>query len=193
MHKLFSAAGGAIPVYGLTALLLGLDQLSKSLILASLAYGSSRPLLAPWLYLTHVHNIGAAFSIFEGQKLWLSGIALAVSIWIVVYERRLQQRHPLQLAALACILAGSLGNLTDRLRLGHVIDFLDLHGGGRNIWPIFNVADICINFGVGLLVLYFWRHPESRSDGPEPGPEHLSESKEERSLTPVSEASITES
>ena len=64
-----------------------------------------------------------------------------------------------------------------RLRIGHVVDFLDLHSGGRNIWPIFNVADICINIGVVLLILYFWRYPEP---------------KEERSL-PTPEASIKQS
>lgn len=164
-------------VYGLAACLFSLDQLSKWLVIEHLPFGQPRAVIEPWLYFTHVHNIGAAFSLLEGQKLWLSAIALGVAGWIVWYERRLQVRHPMHLAALACILAGALGNLCDRLRIGHVVDFVDLHSGGRNIWPIFNVADICINIGVVLLILYFWRYPEP---------------KEERSL-PTPEASIEQS
>jgi signal peptidase II len=148
----------ALPVYGLAALLFALDQLSKSWIASRLPLGASQPWLGDWLYLTHVQNQGAAFSLFDGQKLVLSTIALLVIAGIVVYERRLQQRSWLQLAAMGCILAGAIGNLTDRLRLGHVVDFFDLHVHGRNIWPIFNVADISINLGVALLILFYWRH-----------------------------------
>lgn len=181
----------ALPAYGTAALLFGLDQFTKWQIAATMPFRSSRPLLGEWLYLTHVHNEGAAFSFLDGQKLVLSVIALAVIAAIVVYERRLKQKSPLQLAALGCILAGSLGNLTDRLRLGHVIDFLDLHAKGRNIWPIFNVADMCINLGVVLLVLYFWRHPEPpalAAGGPAP----KSRFKEERGAGPHVDASIKE-
>lgn len=154
----------ALLVYGLTLFLLGLDQLSKFWVNTQLPFGIPQPFLEPWLYFTHVHNDGAAFSILRGQKWVLSLIALSVSLWLVIYERRLTQRHPMHLAALGCILAGALGNLIDRLRFGYVIDFLDLHRDGRNIWPIFNVADMCINLGVALLILYFWRHPEPHKE-----------------------------
>ncbi|PKL79961.1 MAG: signal peptidase II [Candidatus Melainabacteria bacterium HGW-Melainabacteria-1] len=173
--------------YGLVLMFLGLDQISKLLVLAYLPFGIPQPVLGNWFYFTQVHNIGAAFSILEGQKLWLSLIAGAVSIWILRYAHSLSRRHPLQLAALACILAGALGNLTDRLRLGYVVDFLDLHAGGRNIWPIFNVADMCINLGVGLLLLYFWRYEPKLNEGMLEEP-----SKEERSIISSSEASIKE-
>jgi signal peptidase II len=159
-----SDSQGTLIVYGLAALLFGLDQLSKALVLSHLSFRVPYPVLEPWLYFTHVYNIGAAFSMFEGQKFLLSGIALAVAGWIIWHERRLQERHPLHLAALGCILAGALGNVADRLRLGHVVDFIDIHNAGGNIWPIFNVADMCINLGVGLLVLYFWRYPESKEE-----------------------------
>lgn len=177
-----------LPVYGLAALLFGLDQLSKHLVVTYLPFRGSVPALAPWLYFTHVRNIGAAFSIFEGQKFLLSLIALAVIGWLLVFERRLRNRHPLMLGALACILAGAAGNLCDRLRLGYVVDFLDLHARGGNIWPIFNVADICINLGVGLLLLYFWRYDNA---GPAPAGPRPGNLKEERSLA-AAEASITE-
>lgn len=173
-----------LPTYGTAAVLFGLDQWSKWSIQQNLPFRMSKPLAGDWLYLTHVHNEGAAFSLLDGQKLGLSLIALTVMGAIVFYERRLKQRHRLQLIALGCILAGALGNLTDRLRLGHVVDFLDLHAHGRNIWPIFNVADISINLGVALLVLYFWRSSESNGAA---APAILKQ--EERSPSPRSEAS----
>lgn len=169
-----SSVISALSVYGLAGLLFSLDQLSKWLVLKHLPFGQPHVIFEPWLYFTHVHNIGAAFSILEGQKFWLSTIALGVTGWIIWHERHLKNRHPIHLAALSFILAGALGNLSDRLRIGHVVDFIDLHNRSGNIWPIFNVADICINVGVALLILYFWRYPESQ---------------EERSL-PHSEASI---
>lgn len=158
-------------VYGLATCLFSLDQLSKWLVIEHLPFGQPRAVIEPWLYFTHVHNIGAAFSLLEGQKFALSAIALGVAGWIVWHERRLQVRHPMHLAALACILAGALGNLSDRLRLGHVVDFLDLHNAQGNIWPIFNVADICINVGVALLIFYFWRYPEPKEERSLPAPE----------------------
>jgi len=156
----------ALLCYGLALLLLAVDQISKAWIYQQLPFGNPQPIFEPWLYFTHVHNDGAAFSIMRGKKWLLSLIALAVAIWVVQYERRLKIRHPLHLMGLACILAGALGNMVDRFRLGFVVDFLDLHYAGRNIWPIFNVADICINLGVGLLIFYFWRYPEPASQEP---------------------------
>jgi len=164
-----SSARAALLVYVLAAVLIALDQASK-LWAVTLPFRLPQPALEPWLYFTYVHNDGAAFSFLSGQRWLLSAIALGVSVWIVIYERRLQARHPLHLAGLACILAGALGNVMDRIRLGYVIDFLDLHHGGRNIWPIFNVADICINLGVALLILYFWTHPEVKPDSAQSAP-----------------------
>lgn len=159
-HLSLKSWQAALLCYGLALFLLGLDQASKWWVYHDLPFGIPQPAFEPWLYFTHVHNDGAAFSMLRGKKWILSLIALGVSLWVVQYERRLKFRHPIHLAGLACILAGALGNVIDRLRLGFVVDFLDLHHAGRNIWPIFNVADICINLGVGLLIFYFWRIPE---------------------------------
>lgn len=159
-----SSRQSALLVYSLMLVLLILDQVTKLWTVQNLPFAIPQPAIEPWLYFTHVHNDGAAFSFMRGQRWPLSLIALGVAAWIVVYERRLKHRHPLHLVGLACILSGALGNVMDRIRLGYVIDFLDLHYGGRNIWPIFNVADICINIGVALLILYFWFHPDNQSD-----------------------------
>lgn len=151
----------ALLCYGLALFLIALDQGSKWWVYQELPFGVPQPVFEPWLYFTHVHNDGAAFSILRGKKWVLSLIALGVAFWVVRYERQLTFRHPIHLTGLACILAGALGNVSDRFRLGFVVDFLDLHYAGRNIWPIFNVADMCINLGVGLLIFYFWRFPEN--------------------------------
>ena len=143
-------------VYIIAALLLGLDQCSKHFVSNNFTLGFSKPVIDPWLYFTFVTNDGAAFSIFKGQMIWLSVVAIAVVIGIVIYERRLPPDRPVSLLiSLGFLLGGALGNLIDRLRLGYVIDFLDLHNQGHNIWPIFNVADISINVGVALLFLYY--------------------------------------
>lgn len=156
----FSPRKAALFCYGLALFMLALDQISKWLVFHHLPFGIPQPALPPWLYFTHVHNDGAAFSLLRGKKWVLTLIAFGVAFWVINYERHLKFRHPLHLAGLGFILAGALGNVVDRLRLGFVVDFMDLHHGGRNIWPIFNVADICINLGVISLLLYFWLFPE---------------------------------
>ena len=147
-------------MYLCAALLLALDQWTKFWVVENLTLGAPVPVVEPFLFYRYVTNDGAAFSILRGQKWILSLIAGGVSCWILFYASRLKQRQPMHIFALAAILAGALGNLIDRLRLGYVVDFVDLHYKGGNIWPIFNVADICINLGVALLILYFLLYPE---------------------------------
>jgi signal peptidase II len=102
------------------------------------------------------HNTGAAFSFLRdagGWQRWLfSVLALAVSVALLQWLRRLPRRANLLASALACILAGALGNLLDRLRLGYVIDFIQVHWR-EHYFPAFNVADSAITIGAGLLLL----------------------------------------
>lgn len=99
------------------------------------------------------HNTGAAFSFLAGaggwQRWFFTAIAVAISAAIVVLLPR--QRDPWMSAALALVLGGALGNLYDRLTLGRVVDFVQLHASGY-YWPAFNVADSAITVGVLLLV-----------------------------------------
>lgn len=172
--------------YLLALVLLGLDQATKLWVMDTLPFGQPNPAIEPWLYFTHVHNDGAAFSILRGQKWILSAIALGVSAWIAVHHWRLPAPSRAQVAGLAFVWAGAVGNVIDRLRLGYVIDFLDLHWQGRNIWPIFNVADICINIGVALLILYFWTHPEEQTDAQDSKVEPTQEEEEAQTLSDAS-------
>ncbi|MFC1957221.1 signal peptidase II [Chloroflexota bacterium] len=123
------------------------DQLSKAWIRANLAGGESLP--AEGLFrLTRVHNSGAAFGLFQGQSFSLTIIALigiiVVPLFALVFYRRfpfLDSRFVKPVFGL--ILGGTAGNLIDRLRLGHVTDFIDI-----GIWPAFNIADSAIVIGV---------------------------------------------
>jgi signal peptidase II len=85
------------------------------------------------------------------QRYFLSGISVIASVAIILWMRRIDRTHLLKLISLSMILAGAIGNLIDRLVLGYVIDFIDLHYQ-TFYWPVFNVADILISLGVVLLI-----------------------------------------
>ncbi len=152
------ALGGWLLV---AALVIGLDQLTKVLAEHYLVYGQSLPVL-PHFDLTLAYNTGAAFSFLADaggwQRWFFTVLALLVSAFIIVWLRRLGPQEKATALALALILGGALGNLIDRLRLGHVIDFIDLYYGSYH-WPAFNLADSAITVGAALLVMtgVFWR------------------------------------
>ena len=137
-------------------LLLGLDQWTKWLVARSVALYEMITVL-PVLDITHAQNLGAAFNFLARaggwQRWFFTVLALGVSGAIVYYLRRLNSRaQPLQCAGLVMIAAGAVGNLVDRLRLGHVVDFVHVHWGSAE-FPSFNVADSCITVGAGLIIL----------------------------------------
>ena len=140
----------------LTLGVIGLDQLTKQLIVARFEYAERLELL-PVLDFTLVYNTGAAFSFLAGESGWqrwfFAVLAIVVSVVILFWLKRLKARtQGLLSCALALILGGAIGNVIDRLRLGHVIDFIHAHWG--DAWfPAFNVADAAISVGAGLLLL----------------------------------------
>ncbi|MGQ9685714.1 MAG: signal peptidase II [Thiobacillaceae bacterium] len=138
----------------LTAVVLMLDQASKVAVQAYLAPYQDVVAIAPFFNLVHVHNTGAAFSLFANQDGWqrwfFLGVALVASVVILWLLHGTRGRTPFCIA-LALILGGALGNVIDRLAYGHVIDFLDFHIAGWH-WPAFNMADSAITVGAGLLI-----------------------------------------
>ena len=133
----------------LAAVVLLLDQSSKSLIVAWLDWGESWP-AEGFLRFTHARNTGTAFSLFQGHSNILSIVAVfAVGILLWVYATTGARSFVLRLA-LGLQLGGALGNLLDRLQQGYVTDFIDV-----GWWPIFNVADSAISIGIVLMVWYF--------------------------------------
>ena len=141
--------------FWLAAAIIAADQLTKWLVLGYFDNRHPREELTGFLNLVLVFNKGAAFSLFAQAPGWqtpmLVGFALIASVIVSV----LILRHPekrLQCLGLALILGGALGNLIDRLRFGHVVDFLDFHALGWH-WPAFNVADSAICVGAVILIL----------------------------------------
>lgn len=144
-----------------------LDQVTKSV--ASNQLDLFQPLqLFTGFNFTLMHNKGAAFSLFSDHSGWqrwfFSVVAIVVSIGIVVWMKRLPAKHKLTAISLALILGGAIGNVLDRLLLGHVIDFIDIYYFANNCligfsstgsechWPAFNIADSAISVGAVLLI-----------------------------------------
>ena len=137
--------------------LLGLDQWLKALVTARLALGESMPLLPGVVELMLVHNYGAAWSSFSGQRWLLVAVTGAIVLAVAVLLARRVMRHPLGDAAGFLILSGGVGNIVDRVRLGYVVDMFHLEFWPT--YPVFNVADICIVCGTVLgAVYYLWLH-----------------------------------
>ena len=135
----------------------GLDQASKLWIVQHFALYESREVLPGFFNLTYLTNNGAAFSILAGQPaLWRQtffiGAASVALVLILIVRRGYASQSGWYNLALALIAGGAIGNLIDRIRLGHVIDFLDFHVGASH-WPAFNVADSAITVGVVLFIL----------------------------------------
>ena len=132
-----------------------IDQATKLFIDRSMQLYDSIPVLTDFFNITYVRNRGAAFS-FLSDASWRLPFFMAVSvvaaIAILVAFHKLRDDQKLAQVSLAMIFAGAIGNLIDRVRLGEVIDFLDVHWY-RHHWPAFNVADSLICVGVFLLAL----------------------------------------
>jgi signal peptidase II len=115
--------------------------------------------LLPFFSITYVRNIGAAFSIFEGQRTMLAILALVICAVIVHMLYRSTRQQKLENFSLSLILGGALGNLFDRLYHGFVIDFLDVNFGDWH-YPTFNIADCAICVGIGLFILCSYKKPK---------------------------------
>jgi len=147
-------------IFFLSLPLYALDQWTKLMVLRSISPDEPRAVVPDFFNLVNVTNDGAAFGSFRGNNTFF--IVISAIAFLVVLALLVQQRPPdvWRDASLALLLAGILGNLTDRLLYGHVIDFLlfDLHMPYAHPWPAFNVADSCISIAVVSFVLHsFWQ------------------------------------
>ena len=137
----------------LLILILVADQISKYVIAANAAHFANLEIIPGFFYLTYVKNTGAAWSMLAGKRVLLSLIAataIAGMLWFLQKARK--ERNYLTMYALVLMIAGAAGNLIDRLMLGYVRDFLHFFPFGYD-FPVFNVADMSLCIGVGLLIL----------------------------------------
>jgi signal peptidase II len=137
------------------------DQLTKLAIIDALATRGRLEVISGYFDLVYTLNTGVSFGMFAGSPsivriLALSLVtlvALSVVIWFI---RMTDNRDKGFIVALAMVAGGAIGNLIDRVRLGGVVDFLDVYAGNYH-WPAFNVADAGITIGTGLILLCLWR------------------------------------
>lgn len=124
-----------------------LDQFTKYIVVENMALGESIPIIEEVFHLTYILNPGAAFGMFAHNRLFFIAIAVIV-IGIIIWARKEILASPWEVkAGCGLFLGGAIGNLIDRARQGLVIDFFDFR-----IWPVFNIADIAICIGVGLII-----------------------------------------
>jgi signal peptidase II len=141
--------------YGFALLVIVLDQWSKGIAESALDYG--RPLeVFSWFNLTLQYNTGAAFSFLSDaggwQRYFFTAVAILISMGIMGWLYVMPREQKLLAFALALILGGALGNVWDRLVLGHVVDFISVHYAGR-YFPAFNLADSAITLGAACMIL----------------------------------------
>ena len=132
---------GAIAVAALLA-----DQVTKQLVASTLGLDEEVHLIGPFS-IHHVQNSGIAFGLFASATAAVIALTTVAVAWMLIFFARSGARHPVLPAALGLLIGGSVSNLVDRVRLGHVTDFLDLR-----FWPAFNLADSFIVVGVGILL-----------------------------------------
>jgi len=124
-----------------------LDQITKYMIVSNMTEGMSIPIIDQVFHLTFVLNPGAAFGMLEHNREFFIIMAIAV-LMFVVYMRKKILEEPISIQiGIALFVGGALGNLIDRMQTGLVVDFFDFR-----IWPVFNVADIAICVGVGVMI-----------------------------------------
>lgn len=144
-----AAARGA----GIVAAIVLADQAVKGLVTRLLPLGASVPVVPGLMSLTHVENTGIAFGL-AGQMPLVVPAAIALTfLFLLFYTRPRWTRPPLVRTALALLAGGAVGNLIDRVRVGAVIDYLDIY-----VWPVFNLADLAVTTGAALLIASMvWR------------------------------------
>ena len=125
----------------------GADQLTKHIVSSELALDEEVHVLGPFS-IHHVQNSGIAFGLFASATAVVTLLTAVAVTWMLVFFARSGARHPVLPAALGLLIGGSVSNLVDRVRLGHVTDFLDFER-----WPAFNLADTFIVVGVAALLL----------------------------------------
>jgi signal peptidase II len=154
----------AWPWFAAAAAIVAADQLAKAVVLSSLAYGQ-RIEVTPFFNLVLVFNKGAAFSFLADAPGWQTWLFAGFAVTAAAVVSYLIVKHPGRVffcSGLTLILGGAIGNLIDRLRFGHVVDFLDFHALGWH-WPAFNVADSGITVGAIVLILESFVHHEERA------------------------------
>lgn len=125
-----------------------MDQLSKYIVEENMRLGMSIPVIPDIFHITYILNPGAAFGILENQRWFFVAVALLLLVVVGYFYDRFKRESRMTQWGIALLFGGAAGNLIDRVKTGYVVDFFDFR-----IWPIFNIADIAIVIGVGLIMI----------------------------------------
>jgi signal peptidase II len=150
----------------ITLLVLVLDNLTKYFVSTAIDLNSSIEIIRGYARLTYVRNFGVAFGYFKDPgSAWkpylLAGLAVVAVVVIIIYSCRMPLERVLLQVALAVTMGGILGNFTDRIMRGWVVDFIDLHIKDTFSWPTFNVADSAITIGIAILLIDTLKHQDA--------------------------------
>lgn len=137
----------------IAAVIIALDQLTKYLIRINIPIGASLDEVCR-VTIVHISNTGAAFGLFPGNAIILTVVAFIGLIVIFIFYRYISKSSLLAAISLGLIFGGALGNQVDRIRFGHVTDFIYVRLWGDFYWPAFNVADSAISVGMVLLIWF---------------------------------------
>jgi signal peptidase II len=159
-----------VPTFLMT---LAIDQATKLEIVDRFVYGERLVVIPGFFNLTHVRNPGGAFSFLatlseEIRQVFFLGTGVLAIGLLIVFLIRLEPGEWLASMAIGAVLGGAIGNLTDRVVYGEVIDFLDFRLIGGYVWPTFNMADCWIVVGVGILMTQMFFEPEEPDEESEP-------------------------
>jgi len=136
-----------------TALVIAaLDQAVKRVVVNAMQLGQSIDVVGSVVRLTRTYNTGGAFGLLRGRSHWFIVVSFVAALAIAALSRQIVKGRRIERIAFGLILGGAVGNLIDRIRMGSVVDFLDI-GGSAYRWPAFNVADSAITIGVTLLAV----------------------------------------
>ena len=136
-----------------------IDQLVKLFVVSTMHIGQSIPVIDGIFSITYVLNPGAAFGMLEHQRWIFILAAMGVMMIAAVCYRHIQRENMFIRCGSGLLLGGAAGNLADRIQTGLVIDFFDFH-----IWPVFNLADVAICVGAGILIWDIWQRRNEDED-----------------------------
>ncbi len=144
-----------------------LDQASKAWAIRKLRFSGDREIISGFLNFAYAQNTGVAFSMFDeggdAGRWALSGVAFIAALLVTYFFWKTPRSDDRILGALALLLAGIVGNVVDRVRLGFVVDFIDVQFGNWH-YPTFNIADAAICLGAGLLIIDMFLRKEESED-----------------------------
>ncbi len=150
----------------ISLIILVLDQATKLYVDANFRLHETVPVIRNFFHLTYVRNKGAAFGILSDNAVripFFITVSIVAMLGILWYIKSLRDNQKLAYFSLSLVFSGALGNLIDRIRLGEVIDFIDVFWQ-RHHWPAFNVADSAITIGVALLFIEMWREDRKKPE-----------------------------